>query len=255
MKSKGSEIDVSVGGKLSTRVLYADGVKFANALPLLDFDTNPMQLFICEECGVVGCNPHDWLALRHVGDTVVFMPNFSGMEGDWPWGPTYWPGSDCDWPPDYVMTRGVPYFSSAVYQKLRDEVPGFPLAASTPALTAAECLRLLHWEAPLRVLGRFPEPSALQKELFLAVDEGDLEEELSRLDELIADNNTSETPVSHFAGDCTPLTFYLDGPGFPEWSPLCRGGAGQPVLHLGDGLDVALRKQSEEVKELGKAPG
>src|SRR5207249_1161275 len=85
-------------------------------------------------------------------------------------------------------------------------------------------VQLLQYEAPLTVLGKFPAPPRLDRQMVVAVAEGDVEAECTRLERLIDAAQVSLTlhpKLPDRTGERI-IEFYLDGPGFPTWRPVAE---------------------------------
>src|SRR5438046_2975910 len=59
--------------------LLADGELLANAVGLVDWTDDPVQVQVCEACGITHCETGGWLAFRRVGPTAVLIPAFAKM--------------------------------------------------------------------------------------------------------------------------------------------------------------------------------
>jgi hypothetical protein len=59
--------------------LLADDQLLANAIELIDWSDDPVQVRVCEQCGFVHCEPGGWLSLRNGGSAVLLIPAFSRM--------------------------------------------------------------------------------------------------------------------------------------------------------------------------------
>ena len=61
------------------RALVADGEPIVNAVGIVELSANPLQTVVCTSCGISACEPGGWVALRSVGEAVVWLPDFEGM--------------------------------------------------------------------------------------------------------------------------------------------------------------------------------
>jgi hypothetical protein len=208
----------SEGGRPSTTAVYANDTCLVNALGYVELTADPTQLIVCEACGRVCCEPGGWVHLRRIAESVAFTPAFTEM-------------LDSDFesteysPPTYLSTTGVPLFSPVSYTILRSAVPAFPEIEAIKPLTAAEAVRLIQWQAPLRVLGRFPEVPQISRRAILAVTDGQLDEHCDRLQQFI-DNHVDSTVVLTAVDQSgiLPVEFHLNGPGYPSWCPIASRG-------------------------------
>ena len=212
-------------GKSSTRVLKSDSVSVINALKYFEFESNPSQALICEHCGTPQCGSGGWISLRGLGGHALFIPAFAEMrQGEWEL--TEYS------PPLYMESRGALLFSDSIYSALRAEVPGFPECQSLPPLTVRDAIDLAQWEAPLKVLGSFPDPVEIRREDLLASSSGELDHAVRSLQSLLEARDTVLAP----ARPAETITFHLDGPSFPEWSPVAIDETGQVIFKLAPGV-------------------
>jgi hypothetical protein len=216
-------------GRESTKALVADGVEIANALSRIEFG-EPTQLMVCEACGIIHCSSGGWASFRRLGDGLVFVPAFAEMaeedsaEGE-------------HGPPHFMKRNGIPLLRGAALAHLR-ALPYFERVADLPPLSGTEAARIVQWEAPLALLGRFPGEPRLRREGIAAVNPGDDETTLAEFSRLLAAALASGAPV--VPTDCEPVTFYLEEQrGLPEWTPLGLAG-GELVLAWGDGRGFRL---------------
>lgn len=195
------------------QVLF-DDVTFANAVELTGWGNKPFQVFVCEQCGYEGCASGNWLTLRRVSDFVTFVPAFEYMESDEE-------GVDHS-PPSYILERGAPKLTRQLYEELRDMVVALPRIDAIAHLSCRDAALLLKAEAPARIMGRPCEEPVLNRKLIVAVSDGDLNERIRQFEALVATALASDD-VEVEALDAslsTAVTFYLDVPGFTEWTPM-----------------------------------
>ncbi len=211
-------------GRFNATELVVDGIQLVNAIELLDFADGTVQLIVCEACGIIGCEPGSWAAVRRVGDEVAFVPAIDAMrEGDWE--------SNEYLPPRYIMKHGPVVFDLATYQALRDESGRFPDPDRVKKLSSNDLLTVLQVTAPGRVLGPLGMPANLNAENIVAVTEGDLENEINEFRKLI-DHVQSNRPVEIAEALSRITEFHLDIPGFPAWRPFGYDMEGNAVLSL-----------------------
>lgn len=214
------------------RALVADDEEIANAVGLVDFSENPLQAVVCKSCGYTGCEQGGWVALRRVGDAVVWLPDFETMaQGE---------GEMTEHaPPSFLARRGALVLRGRPLESVRAELSEFPDPSSLPALSGVDVARLVQWEAPGRLLGRFPDVPRIDRSRLIAVDPGDTSlraAELNRLVDLYVSSRDAVVPT----GGAHPVTFFVDLPGIPEWTPMAETGEGELVFRLDSHLAVAL---------------
>ena len=211
-------------GFVDATALIANDVQLINAIELLDCSDGMVQLIVCEDCGVTNCASGSWAGIRRVDDTIVLVPAFSAMkEGEW---------ENREYaPPKYMLTMGLPTFSTSVYDELRIKSGRFPAPSLISECTLLDTLDLLQFTAPGGIFGKSGTKVEVQSEKFLAVTEGDLSEELETLIQLVRSVQDAEGELRSEQPERL-VEFHLDLPGFPTWSPFGYGPGG-PVLNLG----------------------
>jgi hypothetical protein len=199
-------------GLREVTTLIADGICIANAVSLLDFANidERLQVHICENCGVTGCEPGGWITLRRLGSAILWVPCFEAMAADVAAAREYAP-------PTYE--RGLPIFGAVTYEALRRHIPEFPPIELVAPLRSRDAIRLLQWHAPGRVLGRFPDPPRLRREAVLASDLGELDRAVDALEATVAGAWENDRPLREVENG-NAKCFYLDLPGTPAWAPI-----------------------------------
>jgi hypothetical protein len=148
------------------RSLHADGTMVVNAIELAELASSSSQVIVCDSCGTIGCASGNWVVMRRLGFGVVWIPDFERMLVD----------DFARWradPPEYLQRRGAALFAGSALAQLQSIVPALSVEA-VPRLKSWEAARLLQWEAPGNVLGKFPEDPVLRSEIVLAVDPGEV---------------------------------------------------------------------------------
>jgi hypothetical protein len=202
--------------------LDAGDVEVVNALELAELADDPVQLWVCP-CGNVGCEPGGWACFRRAGERVLLLPAFSTMlKGDDDFHLTEYR------PPAYIAKRGVPYIEMRDYRSLVSLDLGFPPATVIKPLCVAEAIRVMQWEAPMRLLDRFPDAPGCERDVMLAAEGLDLDDALDRVDEFLARHLDDPRPLAPLESseEVSPLTFYIDMRDPCEWTAfgLCEDG-------------------------------
>jgi len=198
-------------GQLSVENIVADGSVLINAVSLVDgSDPNLVQVHVCEHCGFTHCEPGGWVAFRRLGDLVLWVPCFDEMAADDFDTREYGPPKS--WP-------GWPVFDAERYSNLSTLAPNLPQAELIPQLRSRTAIRLLQFDAPGRILGRFPDPPRLRRDLVVSSNCGDVAAHVASLEAVVADAWTNDSPV-RLAGSSEAVVMYLDLPGTPAWEPL-----------------------------------
>jgi hypothetical protein len=117
VERRAAELDFSSAGLGRRRVtrLVAGSVVLANAVELTDWDGGNIQLVVCEDCGIVHCQPGGWVGPRRAGEYVVFAPD-SRLFGTNKTDRTEYR------PPEYVRSLGWPFATLEGYEALRASV-------------------------------------------------------------------------------------------------------------------------------------
>jgi hypothetical protein len=213
--------------------LLADKRRIVNAVGLVDVSAaaDRVQVEVCEECGFTHCAPGGWVSLRRFGSRVLWMPAFSSMAAE--------PSSAEYEPPAYMSKVGLPAFSEEAYAVVRENACGFPSSDKLVHLGSRELLLILQWEAPGKILGKFPEAPRLREDALLAVDRGDLADCREALVGLIHQGWSHPQALVPCSAD-ERTSFFIDHREHPGWSPLLKSEMGWG-LSLGPGLDAVLK--------------
>ena len=229
------ELDFSSSGQSrhSTIGIHAAGVCLIKALDLVEFDPAGTQVHVCSCCGFSHCAPGNWVALRRLGEFVVWVPAVAQIEGG------EWERQEYS-PPGFVSRLGAPLFAPAAWEQLRGLRDGVPKVSELPALSSPEAVRAIQWSAPRRILGVYPAKPQLQREGIVAVTDGDVESEVRVVNEALARFSDGDGPIRMVPLDkvSSRIEFWLDLPGVPGWNLFGRTDAGL-VLVLDDELALS----------------
>ena len=213
----------SDGGTTVATQLLADGELIANAIELIDFSDDPVQVTVCEECGHTDCQPGGWVSFRRCGPNVLVLPAFAAMAKN-----------EREYAaPIFLQNRGLVLLAEPMFSILRSFAKDLPPIDQLAPLSAREAVLAYQWQAPGPVLGKFPSPPALDPALVLATDPGEPGEQVQRLNLLLAKMFACDVPV-HPTNPYATVTLYLDLPGYPAWQAL--SGGDRLALVLGEGL-------------------
>ena len=199
------------------------GVRLINMVERLEIDDDRVQLIVCEECGIPGCAVGNWASIRRLLGKYVLVPAVLAMlEGA---------REQTEYtPPRFMSTNGLPAFSKSRYERLREAIGKLPEPELVQDCSSREILGLLRFDAPGRSLGGLGDRTALKSEAILAVSEGELENELAVLRQIVS---AIEEGAEGLHSDTLErvVEFHLDIPGFPSWKPLGYGPQG-PKLNV-----------------------
>ena len=194
--------------------LVSDGVELMNALELMDWDDDKVQVSICGHCGTVGCSSGGWIVFRSAGDLVLLMPAFDAMRDD------NWSRTEFS-PPYFVQDKGTAYFDKQTYESLSEQFFSFPPLEKICPLQMREAIWLVQSSAPLRMLG---EPATLdidrrKFDFVIAAMEGDPKEHLRQAESLLRENfeNKSATRLRSLSPDEESVWLFLDAAEFIDW--------------------------------------
>lgn len=218
----------SSGGRCVVTAVSAGDVQLCNAVELLEVETGRLQIEVCECCGHRGCAQGGWVALRRCAEFVVWIPAWEAMErGSW--------NANEYQPPAYFAVHGSPVFAANAWEELRRLRPVLPAAATLTPLTAREASRLVQLAAPLQVLGRYPDPPRLRRDLLLGVVEGDLHAEADALDRCLDAWFQAEESVQPVSGRLfAAIELLLDSMQIPTWVAFGRRDGTISLLLDGD---------------------
>lgn len=130
------------------RALRADGKTLVNMLELVEWGEDPVQVEICDACGIVGCSTGGYVAPRRLGSYVALAPSTRA----------YFDAAD-----DFERTnfrelmlirkRGLPLIPATEWQRLYDGGAPLPSVSGLRIMTWREAALAAQFEAPLRLLG------------------------------------------------------------------------------------------------------
>lgn len=197
----------------------------SNAFESVRYDEGGFQLNLCELCGYPGCLDGSWCVLRKVGDFAVVAPAADLLRHDLDMAFYYEA-------PDFIFRlEGAPAITRAQYLSLRVLNATLPDWPSIEPLRSLEALVLHQITAPSRVLGSHAAPASVKSESFLAVEQGDLDKARADLEAVAAQAERGGDAPLFFEPDQV-VTFILDLPNYPLWSPLAYQD-GAPGLYVG----------------------
>jgi hypothetical protein len=226
----------SWGGKHRTRALVVDGEILVNMVDRAGPDEPPdelgqFQVEVCEQCGIVHCSPGAWVAARRIHDILLWIPAFESM--------TDLASANEYGPPSSLRKKGCPYFRGDVLASLLDALPWHQRMPLVPQLVLREAILIAQFEAPFRVLGRFPEPARLDRSRIIAADPGRLDAEVALLQACLAAAASSQSVVLAVPATAH-ATLYLDDRAVTEWQPLSRDHHDGLALRLAGDIHVSL---------------
>ncbi len=219
VEAKPVEVDfsgVGLGVRWATAIV-ADGIELCRAFEHAEVEDNFVQLAFCEACFDPGCTPWGWVALRRLGEDVVWIPT-AAASGTHRW------GGDHDTQLEFLMNGQGPLFDDDCWEKLRAVNKDLPPRQEIPPIDSRELA--LHWQqlAPGAVLGEPTSEPVLARDRALAVTEGELSAELDAVSACVAEHyarpETMHPVPTH--GAIRPIEFWLDLPEYPGWKAFGR---------------------------------
>lgn len=152
--------------------------------------------------------------MRRAGDFVVFLPDYERMLEDKRDMVEYRP-------PGYIHDKGALLFDATAFTRLRELAPEIADFGQLKVLKGAEAKRLLQFETPHEMLGKFPDPPSLRSNHVIACSRGALDEWIERLDFAIGRLEEHRTVRLRPQGKHGELvTFFLDDGHATEWTSL-----------------------------------
>lgn len=206
--------------------LLSNGVELINALELTSWSDDDTQFLICNECGIERCKRGDWVCVRRSGSLILILPAF-----DYVWGERDFDKTEY-FPPSYLTKRGLAYFERQTYEELRSRYEiqrprhtSFPPFEQIQQLSMREATLLFHWDAPAKVLGAPPVVQP-RRELIVGSSEGDADEYVKLLEQLIHEQYEDKSPalLRPFLPDEHVVSLFLDASEFIEWKALAFDG-------------------------------
>ena len=197
--------------------LVFDDVVLMNALELMDWDDDKVQVSICDHCGYVSCQSGGWVVFRFSGNFILLMPAFEAMRDD------NWSRTEYS-PPFFIADRGTAYFDIQTYESLREQNSSFPPLEKIRPLQMREAMWLVQSSAPLRILGE-PATLDLDRRKFdyvIAAMEGEPKEHLRRAENLLRENfeNQSAARLRPLLPEEESVWLFLDATEFIDWQAM-----------------------------------
>lgn len=214
-------------GFVEVSQLVTDNVVLMNALELMEFEEDRVQLLICDHCGIVHCKSGDWISFRKSGNYILLIPAFEDMKDD-EWNKTEYT------PPRYFKKEGAPYFIVQTYEEFQREFSDFPATQNIKNLKMCEAMRLAQSRMPLRIFGQSPNLDVRQDKFkyVIASSEGEANEQLQRIEKILRDNyeNNSAANIRLPLSEEEIIYLFIDVPEFSDWQALIRTGKDYHLL-------------------------
>lgn len=201
-------------GKFPATRLVSEGVEIINAIELIEWEDNVIQVFVCDHCGTVRCASGGWITLRSSGDLVLLMPAYEAMNED-SWSQTEFS------PPYFIRKNGAAYFDKQIYESLREQITELPKFEKIKPLQMREAMWLVQLNAPLQILG---EPSTLEIDrrkfdFAVGASEGEAKEIIKEAEQLLRANfeNQSSAYLRRLSQNEESIWLFLDAAEFIDW--------------------------------------
>lgn len=212
-------------GHFEVSQLVYENVVLINAIELMQFDTDSVQVIICDHCGNVQCKSGDWVCFRKSGNFILLIPCFERIEAD------NWSANEFA-PPNYYdkfthhRKKGTPYFDLETYENIRNSFPNFPSPEEIQNLKMSEAMRIAQQNIPFQLFG---EPSEVllnseKKMLVVGASEGDANKHLQKIEAILRENYENESPA--LIRKRLPVEeiiyIFLDADEFIDWQVLVK---------------------------------
>lgn len=206
--------------------LVFDEVVIMNALELMDFDEDRIQVLICDHCGTVNCQSGGWINLRLSGDFVLMIPAFDEMQDEW---------SKTEYgPPRYFGKEGTPYFNLETYKNLQNQNNYFPKIENIKPLQAREAMRLAQLYMPMNLFGNPPEVrlNVEKARNIVASSEGEPKECLKEIEDILLQNyeKKSFANLRRVTPDEEIVYLFTDEVEFIDWQILVKDNSEKKLL-------------------------
>jgi hypothetical protein len=233
---KTATLDFTNSGQPPRQVsqLFSEETLLINAIELIDWDEEKVQLLVCASCGFTHCESGGWVSVRIAGDFILFLPAFA-----------VWLENEDSYteyhPPAYVLKRGIPYITVADYAVLRSHNSSFPFVAKIRQLNLQEAIRAFQIDTPSRIFGSPPGKVVARKEAILGASVGDGDEHVKFIETFAQTNTDNESSVQLRLPKATEtiISLYIDTHEFIEWKVLAGSDCGF-LLMLNSEFVIAL---------------
>jgi len=208
-------------GVADTAALVTDlGAIVVNSLRDVMWSPEGFQGWVCDACGIEGCEVGCWVTARRCGAAVAWVPAIDLMAGG-AWERNHYA------PPVTGSCDHAWLFLGEAAQAVVAAVAGHPNVEELPELSVAEGLMIARRAAPESCLDVGETARQRCRALSLAADPFALDEVLDALETLNSDTagHLEPPPAGTLAA-----TLYLDLAGTPAWTPLGRAPDGRWVL-------------------------
>jgi hypothetical protein len=134
-------------GRHQDLALLGDGVELVNMVRAANWEEDPVQVVVCDQCGCVQCQSGNWLSVRRLDEWVVMVATAKGYAST----DRFELGEFTA--PKWLRTRGAPLVPVTVWEQVRTNGVPLPGSAVLPELRWAEALLQAQVEAPRSLLG------------------------------------------------------------------------------------------------------
>lgn len=208
--------------------LQSGGYTITNCAELVVWDADPVQLILCDSCGIPNCSSGGYGIIRRTkGHVIICPPNPSTFNS--------WELTEYEESHELRKAKGF-LIPLATWRSLRENIEELPNEASIQTLTRREILELWFLGTPLlRECESVEEALEIIQDKTLALDSLDIEDGVEHFENLVnwALKDPELSIEIDFAIDSnfmtTVETFYFDGPVENYW----------PALHIEEHDQIA----------------
>lgn len=210
-------------GKPTYTTLKADDEILINMVELIETDNSTFQSIICEKCGVIHCEPGNWLSVRQSGGFVLFIPALNKiLEAE---------ELNEYRPPDFFTTKGALILTSNQFQGLKHKVRAFADISSLKTLSGFEAVSLYKWEVPHKMFGAYPNFMELRIDQIAWTSELDGVSTskiiIEKLENIATANKVRLVPLDNLE---EPISIFLEGLPTIEWKAICKTPKGYELV-------------------------
>ena len=149
--------------------IYSEGICLISPFDDVAFckESDRIQLFLCKECGIEGCETGNWCTIRKVNSNILFIPAFKDIGSiDFQF--------DEYSPPEYFFEKGIPVINNEIYETIFLKNRDFPKIDDIQNISRKEIALTIQFLAKNRSLGKNGDTPKFCPESFVACSQDDI---------------------------------------------------------------------------------